>query len=801
MDSFQITSLLVGDFVISLHMKAEFAARLIVVGLVAVPSTLGALQGPAYRLSHRAVVGCAHQPQSRGSAITCAERSHGTLTLVRHGQSEWNLANRFTGWVDVDLTARGIAEAREAGRVLKDDATFEGYDLVVTSSLRRAVRTSCLVLSAVGSCWVPMLKDSRLNEQHSGALTGRNKRALAKEYGQEQVMRWRRGFAQPPPPISVVAPLQRTMCQDERYRRQPCDRGTRPRQDVVVPRGEAFCDCLERVRECLRDTITPALSSGKNVLVVSHGNTLRALIKLIEQVSDEDAFHLDMPTACPLVYRVGCDGAKVGAPQGVWGSSNVERYGRFLYDQQRVEQAQQIMRSQVLRNVAVSTISSSDDSSAIATCDAWSEAGVTSRKVSVGDDAESFNVRTLGAPTRQPQAEPAELEVGSDGKEGGTEAVITTITTPPRRNPRYEGVGGPAASSLELGAQASRELAIFARRRRQVSGGAPDASEEGRQARCSLILIRHGYSEWNAENKFTGWADPPLTARGREEARLAGSLLREAGVGRIERVYCSLHERAIKTAWLLLDEMELQWVPLSYVWQLNERHYGKLTGRNKRECSEEYGLEQVQRWRRSVHEAPPPMDASAAEALLDERYCDVPAPSTESLAQCAERLRPFLRGELTQTMQRVVDNCGALAELDGSALEVPTFVISSSENVLRAMVRELEGLSDAETALIDVPHATPLVYRLDAQLEPIPSGLAQLPLRMGWYMADPDRIAKVQKTIRNEVDCRLNDTPCEVDPQPSGVEGCFVPPPNPEGELADVSGAAWACDEGAAKGA
>mmetsp|Transcript_33203 Transcript_33203/g.106553 ORF Transcript_33203/g.106553 Transcript_33203/m.106553 type:complete len:277 (+) Transcript_33203:134-964(+) len=230
----------------------------------------------------------------RRRAVYLAEGAK--LTLIRHGQSEWNLANRFTGWVDVDLTTRGIQEAREAARALKADGTE--YDLVLTSCLRRAIRTSCLLLSGTGRAWVPMVKDARLNEQHAGALTGRNKRSLAKEHGHEQVMRWRRGFAVPPPPISTKAPLQSAICRDERYRRRPCAGGASggPSQDVVVPRGETFRGCLERVREVWSDTVEPALHDGKSVLVVSHGNALRALIKLIDGVSDEDAASTCPPT-------------------------------------------------------------------------------------------------------------------------------------------------------------------------------------------------------------------------------------------------------------------------------------------------------------------------------------------------------------------------------------------------------------------------------------------------------------------------------------------------------------------------
>ena len=159
---------------------------------------------------------------SRSGLLRLEEPSpHASLVLLRHGQSEWNLANRFTGWVDVDLTERGITEAREAGRLL----AAEGLDLdeCYCSSLRRAIRTSCLVLSGMDQCWVPLHKDARLNEQHSGFLTGNNKRALAEEHGVEQVMAWRRKYDEPPPPMPSDSPLQQMMVKDERYavRRAP----------------------------------------------------------------------------------------------------------------------------------------------------------------------------------------------------------------------------------------------------------------------------------------------------------------------------------------------------------------------------------------------------------------------------------------------------------------------------------------------------------------------------------------------------------------------------------------------------
>ena len=142
----------------------------------------------------------------RAPPPACAAPVHARLTLIRHGQSEWNLANRFTGWIDVDLTERGITEARKAGRLLKEDG--HTHDLVCTSTLRRAIRTACLVLSGTDQCWLPIVKDVRLNEQHSGMLTGNNKRELAERHGVDQVMKWRRTYDSPPPPLEADDPFQ-----------------------------------------------------------------------------------------------------------------------------------------------------------------------------------------------------------------------------------------------------------------------------------------------------------------------------------------------------------------------------------------------------------------------------------------------------------------------------------------------------------------------------------------------------------------------------------------------------------------
>lgn len=649
---------------------------------------LYAVQAGAVRAPHRPVA----RPRARPTATLSAE-PHARITLVRHGQSEWNLANRFTGWVDVDLTERGIAEARRAGQMLAENGLE--HDLVCTSTLRRAVRTACLVLSTTTECWLPIVKDARLNEQHSGRLTGFNKRELADEHGVEQVMRWRRTYDSPPPAIEPDNPLQRSIRTDVRYRRL----------GVCVPATESLADTLARVSTFWEEVLKPELLAGRRIIVVSHGNTLRALVKLLDNVDDADSFHLDLPTACPVVYDLDRNLRPMGR-QGTWGTSSVARHGRYLMSASLVAAAQQAMREQCVRDIAVSTVSTSGGEDAIATCDAWTASAASVEQVT-SPDGQSFNVRS------KPPSSYSQTEI--------------------------------------VQAKAARELRGF---RASASVSANSASDVmPARVRCMLIVLRHGYSEFNAANRFTGWVDVDLTNRGREEARVAGSMLRAAGITHIERVYTSMLRRSIKTAWLMLDELELQWVPISCDWRLNERHYGALQGRNKRECADQFGVRQVQTWRRSVHQRPPPWDATEAATTIDRRYdASVSVPTSESLADCTARLRPFLDTELRPAMRAAIARRAAEEtageDVDG---EVPIFVISSSENLIRGLVAELEGLHEEKVPLLDIPYATPLVYQFDEQLETVPTALAAPPLACGWYLGDAARIKDVQRDIRAEV--------------------------------------------------
>jgi len=210
------------------------------------------------------------------------------LVLLRHGESVWNRENRFTGWTDVDLSGAGVEEARAAGRLLREQG-YE-FDQAFTSVLKRAVRTLWLALEEMDRCWLPVEKHWRLNERHYGALQGLNKAETAAKFGEAQVLAWRRAYDTPPPALQAQDP--RHEGKDPRY------------AGASVPLTECLKDTVARVLPYWNDTIAPAMRAGRRVLVAAHGNSLRALIKHLDGVSDADIVGLNVPTGVPLVYEL-----------------------------------------------------------------------------------------------------------------------------------------------------------------------------------------------------------------------------------------------------------------------------------------------------------------------------------------------------------------------------------------------------------------------------------------------------------------------------------------------------------------
>ena len=216
------------------------------------------------------------------------------LVLIRHGESTWNLENRFTGWTDVDLTSTGIAQAMNAGRQLRQDG-YE-FDLAYTSVLKRATRTLWHCLDEMDRTWLPVVHSWRLNERHYGALQGLNKADTAREYGDAQVLVWRRSYDTPPPALDPSDP--RCERADIRYGKL---------QPGQIPLTECLKDTVDRVMPFWNDSMAPAIRSGKRIVVAAHGNSIRALVKYLDNISDDDIVGLNIPNGIPLVYELDGD--------------------------------------------------------------------------------------------------------------------------------------------------------------------------------------------------------------------------------------------------------------------------------------------------------------------------------------------------------------------------------------------------------------------------------------------------------------------------------------------------------------
>jgi 2,3-bisphosphoglycerate-dependent phosphoglycerate mutase len=213
------------------------------------------------------------------------------IVLIRHGESTWNLENRFTGWTDVDLTDTGIAQAKQAGKLLKE-AGYE-FDVAYTSVLKRAIRTLFLALDEMDRTWLPVMKHWRLNERHYGALQGLNKAETAKKFGDEQVLIWRRSYDTPPPALEATDPR--------------CERGDLRYAKLApqdIPLTECLKDTVARVIPFWKESCEPAIKSGKRIVIAAHGNSIRALIKYLDGISDEAIVNLNIPNGIPLVYEL-----------------------------------------------------------------------------------------------------------------------------------------------------------------------------------------------------------------------------------------------------------------------------------------------------------------------------------------------------------------------------------------------------------------------------------------------------------------------------------------------------------------
>lgn len=241
------------------------------------------------------------------------------VVLIRHGESTWNKENRFTGWTDVDLSEKGMGEAREAGKLMKKEGFT--FDIAFTSVLKRAIRTLALAQDEMDLLWMPVIKSWRLNERHYGGLQGLNKSETADKYGEDQVLIWRRSYDVPPTPLTET---------DDRYPGKDPRYAELPKKEL--PLTECLKDTVARVIPFWSDVIAPVVKQGKKVIIAAHGNSLRALVKYLDNVSDKDIISLNIPTGVPLVYELDKD------------LNPIKSY--YLGDQEAIKKAMEAVASQ-----------------------------------------------------------------------------------------------------------------------------------------------------------------------------------------------------------------------------------------------------------------------------------------------------------------------------------------------------------------------------------------------------------------------------------------------------------------------
>lgn len=241
------------------------------------------------------------------------------LVLLRHGESTWNRENRFTGWTDVDLTERGVEEAHAAAQAIRDAGM--GFDVAFTSLLKRAIRTLWIVLDDMDLMWIPVHRSWRLNERHYGALQGLDKAQTAARYGDQQVLLWRRSYDVPPPALTTDD--NRYPGRDPRYRDLQADE---------IPRTECLKDTVERFLPYWHETIAPEIQAGKRIIIAAHGNSLRALVKYLDEIGDDEILKLNIPTGVPLVYELD-DALRPIQRYYLGDSAEIEKAARAVADQ------------------------------------------------------------------------------------------------------------------------------------------------------------------------------------------------------------------------------------------------------------------------------------------------------------------------------------------------------------------------------------------------------------------------------------------------------------------------------------
>lgn len=650
----------------------------------------------------------------------------GVLILVRHGESVWNANKTFTGWADPDLSADGVREVEHAARLLLEGGW--DIDLVFTSRLKRAIRSAWIILQELNEVYLPVFKSWRLNERMYGGLTGLSKLQTADKLGSDLVQEWRGSLRTQPPPLNTQSPYWPG--RDRKYADLTAEQ---------IPLTESLMDCMQRTEPVWNDRILYELKQGRNVLVVAHANTLRGLVKIIDNIGDDEIQDVAIPTGIPIVYKFDKQFNPIPPHGDNQTASQLHMNGLFL-------EKPGLLREALAREAE------------------WAEQ-VPGYNSTLGRDKNPLTSMEQSLYKLQAERELGEWagqfidpsKMTDDGNDGNMQKMmddiwangIKELATGEQFDP-----DGPAFHDSPDDPQVDEEneeegipLANFISSTSQpcitpipsatlVPGlGSVPVRTDG-----VIVLIRHGKTEHNKLGLFTGWEDAPLAPEGIVEAKEAGKLLRSHGF-EFDVVYTSWLSRAIDTAWLVLDEMDCLWLPIIKSWRLNERMYGDLTGMSKQMVKQRHGEEQFKAWRRGFKVRPPPVssfsqhypgnDSRYVKYLNDARpsvresmirsietgkiTLHKKFPKSESLSDCMDRTIPFFTECITP-----------------DAIEPGKRVlISSSENAIRGLLMHLCEIPVEKITDLEIPNGLPLVFDTKSKcLKLLDDGTGRDPLKV-----------------------------------------------------------------------
>lgn len=580
----------------------------------------------------------------------------GNLFLMRNAEDGLIENNVFTGWIDTDLNEKGLSEVDEAAVLMLKS----GYsiDVTYTSLLKRAIRTSILLNVGLSQLYKPIVKHWKLNERCYGALEGRSKSETAKEFGESTVQAIRTEIYVSPPPLNPDHPHWHG--NDRTY-------GDIPPGDL--PRGESLKQTMDRAAQYFNEVIKKDIKNGKNVMVVAHANSLRGIVRELEQISDQEAKDLVyFPRAIPLVYKFN----KKMEP--IIGKGSIKPFsGVFMEDDEVITKAieREFKYASSVPGMAM----------------------VATTPIEANPDPLSNAPAAKGSKTQ-------------------FDNVLNTLSS----YERFMNIASTYADTKELQTSHSYDVINVTNVRKASQG--PKKKEDAR-----LVIIRHGKTGYNRLGVFTGWEDAPLIDSGRAEARKAGQLLKLHGV-EFDVVYTSWLSRAVETAYIVMNELDDLWLPIIKSWRLNERMYGALTGMSKNMIKEKHGEKQFKIWRKSYDVPPPPVTSySASYPGNDERYVKNAAeidlrysafesflrsislkkfqlhkkfPKSESLKDCMDRTIPYYKNVI-----------------EPEALDKgKTVLIASSENAIRGLLMHLMNIPPNRVNEIEIPNGLPLVFDL-----------------------------------------------------------------------------------------